>query len=162
MYVISYKKQLERINEMIPLRKDERTFEVFYHDPNSGKLWKSFFPHFPYIKNGPKLLRPEPLPSSIEHQLELCINSGNKADAIGLGIEYSLQPEKWPEIFEILEKNRKSYIRSGFFSFLDSLGTKNPEESPISVQKRFDLSEEKLTDFKKRTKKLYLRRFLGV
>lgn len=146
---------------MIPLRKNEQTFEVFYHDPDSGKLWKSFFPHYPYTKNGPKLLRPEPLPGSIEHQLELCINSGDKADAIGLGIEYSLQPQKWAEIFEILNQNRKMYIRSGFLLFIDSLGAKNAEETLSSLNNEVNISKNELNELKKTAKKLYLKRFLG-
>ena len=162
MYVISYKKQLERISEMIPLRKNEQTFEVFYHDPSSGKLWKSFFPHYPYFKNGPKLLRPEPLPSSIEHQLELCLNSGDKTDAVGLGIEYSLQPEKWEEIFEILERNRKSFIRSSFIAFLNSLGARTPDETLKEVKESLNLTSEELNEYKKRSKKLYLKRLMGI
>jgi hypothetical protein len=165
MYVLNYKKQVERINEMIPLRKNEKTFEVYYHDPNSGELWKSFFPHGSKNRNGLKLLRPEPLPSSIEHQLELCINSGNLADAAGLGIEYSLNPEKWTDILDVLERNRKRYIRAGFFEFLNNLGVKDPEKTLAALEIDFNeqkISKKELESLKKRAKKIWLKKLIGL
>ena len=82
MYVIQHKRQLERIREMITLRKNDQTLEVFYHDPKTGELWKSFFPKRTESDSGPKLLRPDPLPESLEIQLDLCLNSNVNADGI--------------------------------------------------------------------------------
>ena len=95
MYIINSKRQIERIRDMVPVRKDMETFEVFYHDPSTGELWKSFFPRGFKEHQGPKLLRPEPLPDNLELQLEICLNSPDDSDAIGLGIECSIKPEKW-------------------------------------------------------------------
>lgn len=165
MYVLNYKKQVERISQMIPLRKNDKTFEVYYHDPKTGELWKSFFPYGRHRSKGPKLLRPEPLPSSLEHQLELCLNSGNLADATGLGIEYSLNPEKWDDILSLLLSNRKRYVRSGFFEFLKSLGVRAPVKTLKALHIDFDqesLSEKHLNSLKKKAKKLSLLKFFGL
>lgn len=165
MYVLNYKKQVERISQMIPLRKNDQTFEVYYHDPQSGELWKSFFPYGKKKSNDLKLLRPEPLPLSIEHQLELCLNSGNKSDAAGLGIEYSLDPEKWDEILTLLNANRKRYVRSGFFEFIKHLGVKEPEKTLTTLQTDLNsepLTKEQLLSLKKRAQKLYLKKFFGI
>lgn len=165
MYVLDYKKQVKRINQMIPLRKNDRTFEVYYHDPQSGELWKSFFPYGKKNPNGPKLLRPEPLPSSLEHQLELCLNSGNIADAEGLGIEYSLSPEKWDHLLNILDENRKNYTRTGFFTFLNSLGVKNPDMTFKALQIDFNktpITPETLLSIKKRARKIWIKKLFGL
>lgn len=165
MYVLNYQKQLERINQMIPLRKNDKTYEVYYHDPQSGELWKSFFPYRNQFKKGPKLLRPEPLPSNIQHQLELCLNSGNIVDAKGLGIEYSLTPEKWNEILTHLDKNRKKYERKGFFEFLNNLGVKDPIQTLKALKidlNQHSVSKQELILLKKNAKKLWFKRFLGL
>lgn len=165
MYVLNYQKQVERISQMIPLRKNDQTFEVYYHDPQSGELWKSFFPYRNKDKKGPKLLRPEPLPQNLNHQLELCLNSGNTADAEGLGIEYSLNPEKWDEILTHLEQNRKKYSRKGFFEFLKYLGVRDPKMTLKALETDFNnhsLSEKNLLTFKKRARKLWIKKFFGI
>ena len=65
MYIIDNKKQIQRINEMVPLRKNMETYEVYYHDPSTGELWKSFFPKGYKAHQGPKLLRVDPLPKQL-------------------------------------------------------------------------------------------------
>jgi len=165
MYILDYKKQVQRINEMIPLRKNDKTFEVFYHDPASGELWKSFFPHGKKSINSVKILRPEPLPTDLRHQLELCLNSGNPADAAGLGIEYSLHPEKWNEILIILNTNRKIYLRSGFFEFFNYLGVKNSHKVLDTLSenlKNSQLSRKELVLLKKRASMLWLKKFFWI
>lgn len=165
MYVLNYKKQLERISQMIPLRKNDKTFEVYYHDPQSGELWKSFFPKGNQSSDSLKLLRPEPLPTSLEHQLELCLNSGNPADSKGLGIEYSLNPEKWSEILEVLDDNRKRYVRSGFFQFLNHLGVKDPEKTFAALEidlGQNNMSEKDFISLKKKARKLWFKKFFGI
>ncbi|MEO9885756.1 MAG: hypothetical protein ABJR05_03765 [Balneola sp.] len=165
MYVLNYQKQVERISQMIPLRKNEQTYEVYYHDPESGELWKSFFPYRSENKKGPKLLRPEPLPQNLKHQLEICLNSGNLADAEGLGIEYSLNPEKWDEILTHLEENRKKYSRRGFFEFLKFLGVKDSRLTLEALKIDFgqlSLSEKEIYSLKKRARMLSLKKFFGI
>ncbi|HAH52040.1 MAG TPA: hypothetical protein DCL80_12620 [Balneola sp.] len=165
MYVLDYHQQVKRINQMIPLRKNDRTFEVYYHDPQSGELWKSFFPYGKKKPNGPKLLRPEPLPSNLEHQLELCLNSGNLADAKGLGIEYSLSPEKWDHLINLLDENRKNYTRAGFFTFLNKLGVKNPTKTFEALQIDFNktpITSEELLSIKKKARKVWIKKLFGI
>lgn len=165
MYVLDYHQQVKRINQMIPLRKNEKTFEVYYHDPQSGELWKSFFPYGKKVANSPKLLRPEPLPNGMEYQLELCLNSGNIADAEGLGIEYSLNPEKWSSLLALLDSNRKKYTRAGFFAFLNKLGVKNPDKTFEALQSDFNvtpISRDELNELKKRARKLWFKKLIGL
>jgi len=165
MYILNNKRQIERIKDMVPVRKNMDTFEVFYHDPATGELWKSFFPKGFKEHKGPKLLRPEPLPQSLELQLEICLNSPDDSDAIGLGIECSVKPEKWEEIINVLDKNRKKYLRSHLNTFIKHLGVLNPddlfEEIELDLQK-LGLEKELLSTLKKRAKRIKLKRFFRI
>ena len=165
MYVIQYHRQLERTREMVTLRKDDKTLEVFYHDPKTGELWKSFFPKRTTSGSGPKLLRPEPLPESLEIQLELCLNSNVNADPIGLAIEYSSKPETWDEILTLLELNRKKYLRSNFLAFINNLGILTPIQTLNDAEINLiaiPISNDALLTLKKRARKLKLKRFWGL
>ncbi len=165
MYVIQHKRQLERIREMITLRKNEQTLEVFYHDPKTGELWKSFFPKRTATKSGPKLLRPEPLPANLAIQLELCLNSNSTADAIGLAIEYSTKPEAWDELLTTLEQNWKKYLRSNFIAFINNLGILNPTHTLKEAEIKLTatpLSKADLTALSKRAKLLKLKRLFWL
>lgn len=126
LYILDYKEQIRRTNQMVTVRKNMETFEMYYHDPQAGELWKSFFPKYSTKNRGPKLLRPEPLPENLELQLESCLTSTEKTDSIGLGIELSAHPNQWPEIIALLKKNSSSYHRSNFFLFLKHSGLLHP------------------------------------
>ncbi len=165
MYVIQHKRQLERIREMVTLRKNDKTMEVFYHDPKTGELWKSFFPKRKGSNRGPKLLRPEPLPKSLGIQLELCLNSNVNADAIGLAIEYSSKPEDWDEILTHLELNRKKYLRSNFLIFINNLGILTPTQSLIDTEINLisiPISNDALSSLKRRARRLKIKRYFWL
>lgn len=165
MYIIDNKRQIERINSMVPLRKNLETFEVYYHDPSTGEMWKSFFPKGYHEHKGPKLLRPEPLPKSLELQLEICLNSTDNSDAIGLGIECSVKPEKWETILDLLDKNRSNYLRSHLTTFINHLGVLDPENALKDVELNPDeagLSPDKLIRLKKRARMIKIKRFLRI
>ncbi|MAO63495.1 MAG: hypothetical protein CL666_00700 [Balneola sp.] len=165
MYILDNKKQIQRINEMVPLRKDMDTFEVYYHDPSTGELWKSFFPRGFKKHEGTKLLRIDPLPSELELQLEICLNSPDDSDAIGLGIECSVKPEKWIEIIQLLDKNRKQYLRTNLNTFIKHLGVLNPKESlqEISIDPtQAGLTEEDLIQLTKTAKRIKLKRLFRL
>lgn len=165
MYIINNKRQIERIKDMVTVRKNMDTYEVFYHDPTTGELWKSFFPRGYKQHQGPKLLRPEPLPENLELQLEICLNSPDDSDAIGLGIECSVKPEMWEEIIHILDKNRKKYLRSHLSTFIKHLGILNPIESLKEIElhpEDLELDQEKLTALKKKARRIKLKRFFRV
>lgn len=164
IYVLDYKDQIRRINEMVAVRKDMETMEVYYHDTSTGELWKSFFPRYTKKNNGPKLLRPEPLPVSLEKKLEKCLNSEDKSDAVGLGIELSVNPEKWADIMALLKKNRRNYRRSNFFVFLKSSRLLDPIKSLSEIGQipaNFELTEKELKKLRRQAKFLRFRRFLG-
>ncbi len=166
MYVIQYHRQLERIREMVTLRKNEETLEAFYHDPKTGQLWKSFFPNRTATYSGPKLLRPEPLPDKIESQLELCLNSDSDSDkdAIGLAIEYASKPEYWNEIITILEANRKQYSRASLLVFLNHLGVltlKQTHQYVKNLAHSPSVSEEDLKKLRKRAQWLRFKKYFS-
>jgi|SRR5690554_290224 len=164
MYVIQYHQQLERIREMVTLRKNEETLEAFYHDPKTGQLWKSFYPNRTATYSGPKLLRPEPLPEKIESQLELCLNSDSDKDAIGLAIEYASKPECWNEILTILEANRKQYSRASLLMFLNHLGVLTLTQTLQKIKNLTHIptvSEEDLKKLQKRARWLRFIKSLG-
>lgn len=165
MYILNQQRQRERINEMVTVRKNMETFEVFYHDPATGELWKSFYPKGYKRNESLKLLRPEPLPDKLELQLELCLNSTDDTDAIGLGIECSVKPEYWIEIIEILDKNRKKYLRSHLSTFIKHLGVLHPEKSLKEVQidpLTHDLDQDTLHQLKKKARLIKIKRFFRL
>jgi hypothetical protein len=165
MYIINNKRQIERIKDMVTVRKNRQTYEVFYHDPSTGDLWKSFFPKGYKAHKGPKLLRPEPLPDRLELQLEICLNSTDDSDAIGLGIECSVKPEKWAEIVEILDRNRNQYLRAHLSTFIKHLGILHPEKSlqEIGVDPTIaNLDKGKLSVLKKKARMIKLKRFFRI
>lgn len=165
MYIINNKRQIERISEMVTLRKNMDTYEVYYHDPSTGELWKSFFPRGFKQHKGTKLLRPDPLPNELELQLEICLNSADNSDAIGLGIECSVKPEKWGEILDLLHKNRKNYLRSHLNTFIKHLGVLNPQESLKDIDvdpKEIGLNQDFLKQLTKKAKRIQLKRLFRL
>ncbi|WP_020403870.1 hypothetical protein [Gracilimonas tropica] len=165
MYIIDNKKQIQRINEMVTLRKNMETFEVYYHDPSTGELWKSFFPRGYKSHEGPKLLRVDPLPKKLELQLEMCLNSPDDSDAIGLGIECSVKPQQWKDILEVLNKNRKQYLRGNLNTFIKHLGVLTPKESLHEIEtdpNEVGLSDEDLHQLTKKAKRIKLKRFFRI
>ena len=150
---------------MVTVRKNMETYEVFYHDPATGELWKSFFPRGFKQHQGPKLLRPEPLPENLELQLEICLNSPDDSDAIGLGIECSVKPEQWEDIIRILDKNRKKYLRSHLNTFIKHLGILHPMDSLREIELQpedVNLSEEILSSLRKKARVIKLKRFFRI
>lgn len=165
MYIINNQRQIERIKNMVPVRKNMNTFEVYYHDPTTGVLWKSFFPRGYNGHKGLKLLRPEPLPENLELQLEMCLNSKDDSDAIGLGIECSVKPDHWLSILDKLDKNRNNYLRSNLNTFLNHLGVLNPKKSlqEINVNPAdYNLDDTSLAQIQKKAKRLKLKRFFKL
>jgi hypothetical protein len=150
---------------MVTVRKNMDTFEVFYHDPATGELWKSFFPKGFKEHRGTRLLRREPLPKSLELQLEICLNSPDDADAIGLGIECSVNPKSWPNIIKTLDSNRKKYLRSHLNTFIKHLGVLNPEKSLKEIQVKpaeAGLDKETLSLLTKKAKRIKLKRLFRI
>jgi len=121
MYIIDHDKQISLIREMKQLRKNTKSYEVYYHHPYSNQMWKSFFPQASGDELGPKLLRHEPVPTDIEERLNICLRAEAPENAIGLGIEWSAKPELWPSIIQALEKSYSHYDRTQLKLFLDNL-----------------------------------------
>jgi hypothetical protein len=140
------------------------TLEMFFHDPYTGELWKSFFPRNSPMNRGPKLLRLEPLPESLEMQLERCLTSNEEADSMGLGIELSANPEKWPEIITLLKKNSSNYHRSNFFIFLKYSGLLKPLASLDELGEKpetIGTTQKELKRLRRQAKFIKFKRFFG-
>lgn len=164
LYILDYKEQIRRTNEMVTVRKNIETLEMYYHDPQTGELWKSFFPRNSQNSRGPKLLRPEPLPESLELQLESCLTSNEETDPMGLGIELSAEPKKWPEIITLLKKNSSIYPRSNFFIFLKYSGLLKPLASLDELGEKpetIGTTQKELKKIRRQTKYIKFRRFFG-
>lgn len=165
LYILDYQEQIRRMNEMVTVRKNMETMEMFYHDPQTGELWKSFFPKYTPANRGPKLLRPEPLPESLELQLKSCLTSPDETDSAGLGIELSATPKKWPEIISLLKKNSRNYRRSNFFIFLKYSGLLHPFSSLQEIGENPESCGTTRKDLKKirrRAKFIKFKRFFGL
>lgn len=121
MYITDHTRQVSLISEMKQLRKDSKKCEVYYHHPYTNQMWKGFFPKANEDGLGPKILRHEPVPASIEDHLWICLTEEAPENAIGLGIEWSVKPELWPSIFQILESQYSHYNRNQLKLFLEHL-----------------------------------------
>lgn len=145
MYILDYDRQLSMIREMTQLRKDAKEWVVYYHHPSTNEMWKSYFPKATPKNRGPKILRTEPVPEKLEERLNECLKSDIVENAIGLGIELSVEPQRWEEIITIVESRYKSYNRKQLSRFLNYLCVENysslfeeigfkPEESGLDIQ----------------------------
>lgn len=132
MYITDHAEQIQLIREMTQLRKDMETFEVFFHHPYSGQLWKSFYPQATGEELGPKILRHEPLPEDLEELITICLTDEVPQNAIGLGIELAAQAGQWVEIFRILESGFKKWNSRQLRLFLQYLA---PEKFPENLER---------------------------
>lgn len=164
MYIIDHDKQIALINEMKQLRKDSKKYEVYYHHPYTNQMWKSFFPRANKEELGPKVLRHEPVPVDIKERLNICLSESAPENAVGLGIEWSAQPEFWPEIFQALESRYSHYNRKQLKLFLDNLyldeaKEKIPAEDPKEDFYEQDISAEVVGKLIWRSRKIRMKRF---
>ncbi len=160
MYIIDYKKQNQLIKEMLQVRRDLENCVVYFHHTLTDQMWKSFFPRAAGKELGPKLLRHEPVPESLAEHISICLSEKVPENAIGLGIEFSAQIERWPEIIRELEENRKMLDSSQLKLFLKHLRLNQYNDNI----RQLGLNRESLTltdkDFKqmrRRTWKLRLK-----
>ena len=164
MYIIDHDKQIALIKEMRQLRKDSKKYEVYYHHPYTNQMWKAFFPQATEDDLGPKLLRHEPSPSSIEECLNVCLEENAPENAIGLGIEWSAKPELWPQIVKALENRYSHYDRSQLKLFLNHLDLDETKVNSVPAEEKADeenapISADRVDDLIWRTKKVRLKRF---
>lgn len=162
MYIINRKKQIALINEMKQLRKNSQNCEAYYHHPVTNQMWKSFFPQADEESMGPKLLRHEPVPASIEEQVNICLTEEAPENAIGLGIEWTNRADLWPAIMNVLEQNYSHYSRSQLKLFLKHLTFEEaevPEPEQETSQDTADLSDTMINNLVWRSRKIRLKRF---
>lgn len=162
MYVLDYDRQLSLIREMTQLRKDSDDWVVYYHHPSTNEMWKSYFPKATKEQKGPKILRTEPVPEKLEDRLDECLKSSIEENAIGLGIELSVEPQKWEQIISLIEKEYRSYNRKQLSKFLDYLCVESYEElfeEIDHVPADYDLTQDDLKDLAWRSKVVRFKRF---
>lgn len=165
MYVLDHNRQLLLIREMTQLRKDNQTWEVYYHNPSTNVMWKSYFPKATAENKGPKILRTEPVPEVLEKRLENCLVEDVPENAIGLGIELSTEPKKWEQVVEVVEQNYRQYHRQQLPRFLKSL--KIEEYHSLFREINYNLEESSFTekhfkDLASRSRKIRLKRFFII
>lgn len=169
MYITDHARQVSLINEMKQLRKDSKKCEVYYHHPYTNQMWKGFFPQANEDGLGPKILRHEPVPASIEDHLWICLTEEAPENAIGLGIEWSAKPELWPSIIQILESQYSHYDRNQLKLFLEHLNLDEAKNKLPSVPKNGntnghhkeaeDVSVDDVSNLLWRTRKIRMKRF---
>lgn len=162
MYILDYNQQLNLIREMTQLRKDADNWVVYYHHPSTNEMWKSFFPKATEEDRGPKLLRTEPVPERLEDQLQQCLTGGIEENAIGLGIELSVNPQKWEKIISLIEDHYREYDRNQLSLFLDHLGLEKGENLFKEIghpTADFGMDKETLKKLSWRSKKVRFKRF---
>lgn len=150
------------IGEMKQIRKDATNYEVYYHHPFTNQMWKSFFPKADGKDLGPKLLRHEPPPTSIEESLNICLSEDEPENAIGLGIEWSAKPHLWPEIIQALENRYAHYDRTQLKLFLNHLNmdkSKEAESEKTIKKETTQVTAEKIGDLIWRSRKIRMKRF---
>ncbi|MDX1617936.1 MAG: hypothetical protein R3224_04065 [Balneolaceae bacterium] len=162
MYVLDYHKQIALMQEMTQLRKKEEQWEVYYHHPTTNEMWKSYFPRANGVKRGPKILRTEPVPDNLEERIHPCLTSEFRDDAAGLGIELSVNPDKWDELLDIIENNYRDYKRSQLTHFFKHLCLFNYQELFEELHaspEQFGLDESALKQMKWRGRKILFKKF---
>lgn len=163
MYVTDTDRQTSLIRKMKQLRKDSDKYEVFYHHPYTNQMWKSFFPLSDGEVLGPKLLRHEPPPLSIEERLNVCLTEADPENAVGLGMEWSASITLWPDVINVLEQHYSDYLRSQLKLFLKHLnmGEIEPSEKEKSpaAEKLFPITSEELHNLIWRSRKIRMKRF---
>lgn len=162
MYILDYNQQLNLIREMTQLRKDAENWVVYYHHPSTNEMWKSFFPKATEEDRGPKILRTEPVPEKLEDQLKECLTGNIEENAIGLGIELSVNPNKWDRILTIIENNYRDYERKQLSLFLENLGLEKKGQLFREMGHHpadFDMNTEKMKNLAWRSKKVRFKRF---
>lgn len=165
MYLIDFHRQNEKIRELITVRKNEETMEVFYHDPSSGEMWKSFFPRGYRDRSSQKLLRPEPDTATMEERIHAELVTEEESNAMGLAIELSGKPEKWADIVAVLNNNRSKYKPKMIRTFLDHLGVYEPEVifNDLNIEAEdIGMQQEELHRLRKECRKIRLKRFFRL
>lgn len=163
MYIIDYNQQNQLIKEMTQLRRDVDNLVVYFHHAHTGRMWKSFFPRATAKELGPKLLRHEPVPASLEEHLSICLSEDVPENAIGLGTELSVQIERWPEIIQVLEENHKNFVPVQVRRFLKYLKSSRFKEniSQLGINgEELELTYKELKSLKWRTRKIRVKSFL--
>ncbi len=163
MYIVEQRQQIQLIKEMTQLRRDTENCEVYFHHTLNDQVWKSFFPRATKGELGPKLLRQDPLPDSLEDRIMMCLEEDVPENAIGLGIELSIDIEKWPHIMSVLEEKRRSLVASQIRLFIKHLQLNSYEENIRHLQIDKDKLELSEKDFKKliwRARKLKMKLYL--
>lgn len=165
MYIIDHDRQLSLIKEMKQLRKDNQKYEVYYHHPHTNQMWKSFFPRSDGEDLGPKLLRHEPVPNDISTLLDICLTEDVPANAIGLGIEWSVHTHLWPDIIKVLEQDYSDFLRGQLKLFLEHLNMgevniRDEEKDSVETETiKAGISGEELDNLIWRSRKVRMKRF---
>ena len=162
MYVLDHDRQISLIREMTQLRKDSQSWEVYYHHPSTNAMWKSYFPKANEKKRGPKILRTEPVPESLEGRLQNCLIDAFPENAIGLGIELSVQPQQWENTMQLVEKNYREYDRKQLSLFLKNLGIESHEEVLDEIDPHYqglNITKSRLDELARRSKIIRFKRF---
>lgn len=163
MYIIDQKQQLRLTKEMLQVRRDLENYVVYFHHTLTDQMWKSFFPRAARKELGPKLLRHEPPPESLIEHISICLTEKVPENAIGLGIEFSSQLGRWPEIIRVLEKNRKTFVSKQIRLFLKHLRVSrfkdNIRQLGINLED-IGLTDKDLKRLRWRTLKLRVKTFL--
>lgn len=162
MYVVDRDRQIMLIREMTQLRKDPQSWEVYYHHPTTNNMWKSYFPRARGEDRGPKVMRVEPVPEPLDVLVNRCLESNSVDDAIGLGLELSVNPSRWESVMEVLEQHWSTWKRGQLKIFLRYLGV----EQHTSLFEEIDyhpdsdgLAEEHFEDLRRRARNLRWKRF---
>jgi hypothetical protein len=160
MYITDYKQQNQMMKEMLQVRRDLENCVVYFHHTLTDQMWKSFFPRAAGKELGPKLLRHEPAPESLSEHISICLTENVPENAIGMGIEFSAQIERWPEIIGILEENRKKFESKQIKLFLKHLRVNqfrdNISQLDINPEDLM-LTDQDLIQLRRRTWKLRLK-----
>lgn len=162
MYIVEPNQQIELMKEMTQLRKDTENCVVYFHHTLNDQMWKSFFPRATKGELGPKLLRHDPLPESLEERLKICLDEEVPENAIGLALDLSTEMDQWPRILEILEQNRRALNAGQIRLFLDHLQINSYEQNIQHLQinkNELEISEKELKKLLWRSRKLKLKSY---
>lgn len=157
MYILEAEVQKNYLKDLTFLKKDEENWIMYYHNPKTNEMWKTYYPLSCNNGRGPKVMRTEPLPDSLEEHLNICLKSEIPDDAIGAAYDYAFRFEDWDKIVSILENQYRNYPRKQLKRFIHHLGIEQPEEQLRKAGSTYETivpDKEELDELARRAKKI--------
>jgi len=122
MYILGKDKQDIFIKSLQLISQSDGGWVRHYLDQKSGQEWITFQFHPESHGGGITVLRKDPPPDDLKTWIKYCFESENNDDPNGLGMEFSVRHELWPDVICWLEENCSNIPMNRIENFIKILG----------------------------------------